>query len=176
MRKHSSLLCSCLLLLTCLPGSTNGQSDFELDVRAIAIKMEDSFKACPRREVVAQFEGKHHKPFWQKQAWGPPTEVFADVKSNSESVLYPYLLIVEFSLRHTFGPERQSKEDAQNDSELEAKFGDLLTGRYRNIFLVGKDGIRIRSREFRPMKIDGTVSTWEDRPLWPDACWDQIVK
>jgi hypothetical protein len=70
-----------------------------------------AFKACPRREVVAPFGRKHHKQVWQKQAWGPPTDVFADVKRNNDSILYPYILTVEFSLGITFGPERQSLEN-----------------------------------------------------------------
>lgn len=169
MRTRTFWAWLCLMLLICWPGFISGQSDSEVDVRAVAKNVEEGFKACPRREVVAQFDRKHHKKVWQKQAWGPPTNVFVDVKPN-DSLLYPYLVVVEFSLPHTFGPERQSKEDAQNDAQLEAKLGELLTLTCRDTYLVGKDNVRVKSREFLPIG-----STWRERSLWSDACWDHIA-
>ncbi len=95
------------------------QTDSEIDVKTLASGIEKRLQACPRREVVAQFDRKHHKQVWQKQAWGPPTDVFADVRPNdSGSVLYPYVLVVEFSLKTAFGPERDNKADAERDSDL----------------------------------------------------------
>jgi len=82
------------------------QSGSEFDVKALAKKMEERFEACPRREIVAKFDRKHHKQVWQKEAWGPPTDVFAVVKPN-DSILYPYLLTIEFSLSFAYGPERR---------------------------------------------------------------------
>src|SRR5229473_1637775 len=173
MRTQTCYAWLSLILLTCRPGLGRAQGDSGFDVKAFARKMEDRFEACPRREVVARFDRKHHKQVWQKQAEGPPTSIFVDVRRN-DSLLYPYLVVVEFSVPRTFGPERQSKEDAQNDSQLEPKLGELLTLRGRNNYLVGKDDIRIKSREFLPTKLDGAVATWRERSLSPDACWDQI--
>src|SRR5712692_9106844 len=98
-----------ILILSCWPVAI-AQSDSREDVKRLASAMEKRLEACPRREIVAQFDRKHHKQVWQKQAWGPPTDVLAGAKANDEnSVLYPYVLTIEFSLKTTFGPERQSK-------------------------------------------------------------------
>ena len=139
--------------------------------------MEKRFEACPRREIVAQFDRKHHKSVWEKQAWGPPTDVFADAKPN-DSILYPYILTIEFSLSLTFGPERQSRADAEKDTDLAQLALPLLAarrGKYRNVYLASKDGVRLKTRELLDEKLDGTLSTWKERPSWPDACWDQIA-
>lgn len=173
--KESILLS--LLLLSSWQGTTMAQTDSEFNVRALAKDLEKRFEGCPRREVVSKFDRKHHKQVWQKQAWGPPTDVLADVKPN-DSILYPYIFTVEFSLGHTFGPERQTKADAEGDSDLsqpEAPLAALLTGKYRNVYFASKDGIRLKTTEVLHRKLDGTSSTWEDRPLWPNACWDQIA-
>jgi len=107
---------------------------------------------------------------------GAPTDVFSDAKQNdSGSILYPYVLIVEFSLKTTFGPERESKSDAQKDSNLSPLEGipeALLTARYRNTYLAGKNGIRLSKAELQ--KVGDASQRWEDRPRWPDACWDRI--
>jgi len=118
------------------------QSDSQLDIRSLVSELEKRIALCPRREVVAQFDEKHHKQVWQKQGWGPPTDVFGDAKTNDDrSVLYPYVVVIEFSLKHTFGPERQTRADAAKDSELSDAEGVpawLLTGRYRNTYLAVK--------------------------------------
>jgi len=174
MRK--SILLS-LLLLSSWSGTTKAQSDSEFNIKALARDLEKRFEACPRREGVAKFDRKHHKQVWEKQAWGPPTDVFADAKPN-DSILYPYILTIEFSLSHTFGPERQNKADAERDSDLsqlEAPLRVLLRAKYRNVYLVSKDGIRLKTTEVLHTTLDGTPSTWEERPLWSDACWDQIA-
>jgi hypothetical protein len=152
------------------------QGSSQFDAKALANDMEQRFRSCPRREVVAAFDRKHHKQVWQKQAWGPPFDVFVDVKPNNESILYPFILTVEFSLRHSFGPERESEADARADAELSqlGSLAALLTGRYRNVYLASKDGIRVKAREVLDKKLDGTVGEWKERPSWPDACWDQI--
>jgi len=154
------------------------QSDSEFNIKTLARDMEKRFEACPRREVVIQSDRKHHKQIWEKHAWGPPTDVFADVKPN-DSILYPYILTIEFSLSITFGPERQSRADAEKDTDLAELALPLLLprkGKYRDVYLAGEDGIRLKTRELLNYKLDGTPSTWEERPSWPDACWDQIAK
>lgn len=152
------------------------QNSTEFDIKSAAKDIEERFKACPRREVVAQFQRKHHKQVWQKEAMGPPSDVFVDVKQN-DSLLWPYILTVEFTLRYSFGPERQSKQQAQEDSQLDVELavGKLLTTRYRNTYLVSRDGIRVKTREFFPVTLDGMRSSWKERSIWPDACWDQIA-
>ncbi len=173
MTARTSRIWFSLVILICWPTFIAGQSDSAIDIKTVARNIEERFKSCPRREVVAQFDRKHRKKIWQKQAWGPPANVFVDAKSN-DSVLYPYLLTVEFTLAHSFGLERTSQEEADNDSELKLIFGELLTGKYRNTYLVGKDVIRVRSREVFSPHLDGTAGTWQERPFWPNACWDQI--
>jgi hypothetical protein len=163
-----------LILVSSWPVVTSSQSGSEFDVKALARDIQTRYRECPRREVVGRFDRKHHKQVWQKQAWGPPTEVFVDVKP-SDSILYPYILTVEFSLRPTFGPERENKADADSDTSLsETQLGVLLKGKYRTTYLVNKDGTRPKSREVLHQKLDGAPGTWEERPSWPDACWDQI--
>src|SRR5260370_12614126 len=109
MRKNTLLS---LLLLS--SWSALAQSDSEFDIKTLARDMEKRFEACHRREIVAQFDRKHHKQMWEKQAWGPPTDVFADVKPN-DSILYPYILTIEFTLSLTFRPERQSSTESERD-------------------------------------------------------------
>jgi hypothetical protein len=129
-----------LALLIMSPGSGTlaAQDSSDFSIKALAKDKEKRFEACPRREVVAGFESKRNKQVWEKQAWGPPTGLFADAKPT-DSTLYPYLLTVEFSLSHTFGPERQSKAEAEKDSDL----SPLLPGaKYRNVYIAGKEGVR----------------------------------
>ena len=167
-----------ILILSCWPMAM-AQSDSQLEIRSLVSELEKRIAVCPRREVVAQFDEKHHKQVWQKQGWGPPTDVFGDAKTNDDrSVLYPYVLVIEFSVKHTFGPERQTRADAAKDSELSDAEGVpawLLTGRYRNTYLAGKDGTRLKKTEFLDKKLDGSASEWKERASWPDACWDQVV-
>lgn len=173
MRKSILLL---VLLLSFFPRIAIAQSNPQFDIQSLAANIEKRYEACPRREVVAAFEGKHHKQVWQKSAWGPPTQVFADVKAN-DSVLYPYILTVEFYLAFTFGPERQSKAEAENDSNLSPSGIPLAAAqgsKYLTTYLVSKDGIRLKTTESLETPLDGTPAIWKERPLWPDACWDQI--
>jgi hypothetical protein len=175
MRKKVPLF---LLLVSCSwSGVMRAQTGPQFDVRALAQDMEKRFEACPRREVVAGFDRKHHKQVWEKQGWGPPTDVLADVKP-SDSVLYPYILTIEFSLSYTYGPERRSEAEAGEDTDLSplpTPVAALRRGKYRAVYLVGKDGVRLKTREVLHEKLDGTPGTWEERPSWPDACWDQIA-
>lgn len=173
MRK--TILLSVLLLVTC-PIIGAAQNDPDFNLKALATDLEKRFEACPRREVVAPFDRKHHKQIWEKSGWGPPVQVFADAKPN-DSILYPYIVMVEFYLSFTYGPERQSKAEAESDSNLSPLGLPLAAaqgGRYRNIYLVGRDGLRLKAREFLESQSDGAGGVWKERPLWPDACWDQI--
>ncbi len=165
-----------LLLLSCWSASVPAQNSSEFDIKTLARDMEKRFEACPRREVVIQSDRKHHTQVWEKHAWGPPADVFADVRPN-DSLLYPYALTIEFSLSITFGPERQSKADAEKDTDLaQLPLPPLVArrGKYRNVYLAGQDGIRLKARELLDEKLDGTPVSWKERPSWPDACWDQI--
>lgn len=173
MRTPTSWTWLCLILLTCWPGFISGQSHSEFDIKAVAKDMEKRFEACPRLEVVARFDRKHHKQVWRKQVMGPPSDVIADIKPN-DSLLWPYILTVEFSLGHTVGPERLTEKEAQEDSQLETTPGELSTTTYRNTYLVSRDDIRVKAREFLP-RLFGRPLSWKERSLWPDACWDQIA-
>ena len=166
---------SLMILVLLSSGATilTAQTESEVRLKTLASDMEKRFQSCPRREVVAQFERKHHKQVWLKEAWGPPTDVFADAKPN-DSVLYPYVISVEFSLRMSFGPDRGNKAEAENDSTL-SPLPYMPKGKYRTIYFVGKDDVRLKSREVLSQKLDGSSGTWEERASWPDACWDQIV-
>src|ERR1700736_6006841 len=105
------------LILLSWPGVMRAQNSSDFDVKALAKDMEERFEACPRREIVAEFDRKHHKQVWEKHGWGPPTDVFADVRPN-DSILYPFNLTIEFSLSYAYGPERQTKADAEKDTNL----------------------------------------------------------
>ena len=92
---------------------------------------------------MANFKRGFHKSVWQKEAWGPPSEVIADVRSN-DSILYPYVLTVEFNLSISYGPERKTKTEAEKDTELSpstvlTQLG-ADTSRNRNVYLVDRDG------------------------------------
>src|SRR5271154_6273874 len=106
-----------VLLLVGCPRIVTAQGQPEFNIKAFAVDLEKRYEACPRREVVGAFNRKHHKQIWQKEAWGPPVQVFADAKPN-DSVLYPYAVTVEFYLSFTYGPERQSRAEAESDSNL----------------------------------------------------------
>jgi hypothetical protein len=174
MRK--TILQSLVLLLLGCPMIGAAQNDPEFNIKAFVADIEKRYEACPRREIVAAFDRKHHKQIWQKSGWGPPAQVFADAKAN-DSILYPYIVTVEFYLSFTYGPERQSKAEAENDSNLSPLGVPLAAaqgGRYRNVYLVSAEGTRLKATEFFETQSDGATDTWNERPLWPNACWDQI--
>jgi len=161
--------------------SAFAQSDSAFNLNTIAKDVEQRLGACPRREVV--FKTKHH---WQKEAWGPPSDVIADVKP-SDSSLYPYVLTVEFNLRIWYGPERKSRTEADRDTELFPSSDPLVTNmsRNRNVYLVSRDGIRPKIREVldknhfsdipgKWVSVSGTASQWVERTSWPNACWDWV--
>lgn len=160
--------------------SALAQSDSAFDVNAIAKDVEQRFRACPRREAVF----KDHKK-WRKEAWGPPSDVIADVKP-SDSSLYPYVLAVEFHLRIWYGPERKSETEADRDTELLPSSDFLVTNmsRNRNVYLVSRDGIRLKKREVLDKNhfsdipgewvSGGTPGQWVERTSWPNACWDWV--
>jgi hypothetical protein len=154
-----------------------GQSGSGLDVKVLAKDMEKRFEACPKREMVLPYEREKHKPAWAKLALGPPTDVFADIKPN-DSVLYPYLVTIEFKLEFSYGPMRKSKSEAEKDTKLSAipvSLPSLRGSRYRYIYLVGNDGTRIKTREIFRDEMNGTPGTWGEVTSNPDACWDQIA-
>lgn len=169
MRNNATLLLSFLLVST---GVASAQADQEMNAKAIATDVEKRIEACPRREVVAAFDRKFHKQVWVKEAWGPPTQVFADVKSN-DSLLYPYVLIVEFHLGFFVGPERKNKNEADHDANLSPMPG-IRGGKYRNTFFVNRDGLHLKLAEFLGTDPVGVPKGWEERSPWSDACWDQI--
>ena len=157
------------------------QSDSAFDVKAIAKDVEQRFMTCPRREAVF----KDHKK-WRKEAWGPPSDVIADVKP-SDSSLYPYVLTVEFNLRIWYGPERKSKAEADRDTELLPSSNPMVTNmsRNRNVYLVSGGGIRLKIREVLGKNhfsdipgewviVSGAPSPWVERTSWPNACWDWV--
>ncbi len=109
MRK--SILLS-LLLLSSWSRTATAQSDSEFNIKALAKDMEKRFEACPRREVVGKFDRKHHKQVWEKQAWGPPTDVFADVKPNDDPLsIHPHRrILVEPDIRTRAAEQGRCRE------------------------------------------------------------------
>lgn len=157
-------------MLLFFSSSAFAQSDSAFDVNAIAKDVEQRFRACPRREIVSKYKRGLHKTTWQKEAWGPPFDVIADVRSN-DSIIYPYVLTVEFNLGVTWGPERKSKAEADRDTELFRSSVVVSLGadtwRNRNVYLLGKGGIRLKGREtFK--------GHWQERTILADACWDWV--
>jgi hypothetical protein len=116
---------------------------------------------------------EHRKQIWIKEAWEPPGDVFADAKAN-DSVLYPYTMVVEFSLKMTSGPERDTKAEAENDTNL-SPIPYMPDARYRNVYLVGKDTVRLKRREVLSQERTSS-GLWQERPAWPNACWDHIAE
>jgi len=172
----TKLLLLCLTLLTAWPGIVTAQSGSKPDVKALAKELEKRFEACPMREMVTPFEQEGRKPAWAKTGFGPPANVFADIKPN-DSVLYPYLITIEFRLDFTYGPMRKSKPEALKDTNLvplPVGVPSLRGSRYRYVYLVGDDGVRIKTREVFHDPLDGTQGTWGDAPTYADACWDRI--
>ena len=164
------------LLLSCSTLTVAQESSF--DVSGVTKEVEQKITACPRREVVAQFKRGFHKTVWEKEAWGPPSDVIADVKSN-DSILYPYVLTVEFSLSISYGPEHKNKTEAETDTALSPSATLIQLGRNtnrnRNIYLVNKDGLRLKAREVLNKKLlDDAPAHWVERPAWDNACWDWI--
>ena len=126
--------------------------------------------------MVIPFESDNHKKAWSKLGFGPPTDVFADVKPY-DSVLYPYLITIEFKLVLTYAPMRKNKSEAAKDTSLApipVGVPSLRGSRYRYLYLVGSDGVRVKEREVFHDPMDGSHGTWSDAPTYPDACWDRI--
>ncbi len=164
-----------LLLVAVFTKSGSTQKISELNPKIIASDVETRFAACPRREMVTSFERKFHKSVWVKGAWGPPTNVFADIKAN-DSLLYPYLLVVEYNLAFSEGVEHKTKDEAQNDNDLSQQtlLPSAGVGKYRNTFLVNKDGLHLKTTEIQVTDFYGSPKGWQERPVWADACWDQL--
>jgi hypothetical protein len=167
-----TFLATFAFLLGLCSSITSAQNNRAMDVKAIAADVTKRIEACPRRETVTAFERKHHKLAWVKGAWGPPINVFVDVKPN-DSLLYPYILIVEFDLLMTEGKEKNTEEEAENDSNL-SPLPLFHAARYRNTFLVSEDGLHLRATEVLDTDLNGVAKGWEDRPRWADACWDRL--
>jgi hypothetical protein len=80
-------------------------------------------------------------------------------------------LTVEFNLGVTWGPDRESKADAEKDTELFRSPALVNLGadtwKNRNVYLLGKDGIRLKAREV-------FKGQWQERAILNDACWDWV--
>ena|SRR5271157_705804 len=103
----------------------------------------------------------------------------AIVESRVTDRAYPYVLTVEFNLSISYGSERKSKTEAEGDTELSPSSVLIQLGadtsRNRNVYLVNKDGIRLKTRETLTKKFPGgTPGQWAERPTWANACWDWI--
>jgi hypothetical protein len=148
-----------------------------IDIKVIANELEQQIGACPKRIQINEESGKHHKQRWTKTEWGPPKDVLADAVPY-DSAIYSFIVTVEFSITYSFGPEHQSKSDAENDDSLSPLLFAMPSDRkahYRNIYLVGNEGIRLKAREIRENPSDaGSAVVWKERPIWPDACWDHV--
>jgi len=71
----------------------------------------------------------------------------------------------------TWGPDRKSKAEAEGDTELSRNSVLVSLGkdtwRNRNVYLLGKDGIRLKTRE--------TFNRdWQNRTPLANACWDWV--
>jgi len=130
--------------------------------------LEQQISSCAKREVVASFPRKRKTVAWIKSTWGPPKDVLADIKKN-DSLLYPYMIVVEFWLEMKDGSEFATQEAAR------ASDASTFVGRahYRNIYLSGDDGLRSVANEILPSSAQSTED-WEKRHTWDDACWDNI--
>jgi hypothetical protein len=94
------------------------------------------------------------------------------VKAN-DSLLYPCILTAEFYLGIIGGQEKKTKAEAESDSNL-SPLPLMQGGKYRNTFLLYKDGLHLKTTDFLDTNLDGTPKGWIERSPWPDACWDQI--
>jgi len=122
-----------------------------------AAQLVSRLKKCPPRQVVAEF-----KKEWVKETWGPPVDVEYDVQ-RTDSVIYPYLAIIEFTLVMNVGGGHKTKQGAEADNQLHA----FLRAKYRNTYKIGTEITRLDSISVQDLKGD-----WGPRPAWPDACWD----
>lgn len=129
--------------------------------KAAAASVEQYLAKCsPRIFISASKEKK--KRIWVKETFGPPSEIDVDVKKN-DSILYPYLVIADFTIWLRFSDDFPSKDEAmQGDAD-----NTLLKSRNRNVYLLGSDSLRLKST-------DVSSGRWVERPRWDDACWDHI--
>jgi hypothetical protein len=156
---------SLLLCLLVLAAQSEVQgSDPSLEAAKVnAHRVETMIRGCDARVLVGQFtEGRKH-PVWEKQSFGPPSDVTVDLKKNGDSLLYPYLVVVEFTLWLHYGDEFNSRDGALQSTADKP----LFKSRNRNIYLLGADGLRLKTTEV-------FEKDWSERPRWDDACWDHI--
>jgi hypothetical protein len=126
-----------------------------------AKKLATLAQACPRRELVVGFRKK-----WVKQAWGPPQDVKFDVEKTA-SIVHPYRIVIDFSLAFSYGPERKTRDEAANDTELRP----FSRARYRNVYEYGPDTFSLTTTQ-----VWDRNGSWVDRPKWLGACWDSLPK
>jgi len=105
-----------------------------------------------------------YKSGWQKNTWGPPTDVDYDVLTTN-SLLWPYQIVIQYTLPISMTKNYKKKEDAE-----QAPKSDLVVrNKYKNEYDLGDKGLRISG--LLAQQLDGE---WHKRFTASDACWDNL--
>jgi hypothetical protein len=131
----------------------------ETDAKLMADALAHNLKQCSARVVVAKY-----KSGWQKNAWGPPADVDYDVLTTS-SLLWPYQLVISYTLPISMTKNYKKKEDAEQDSKADL----VIRTKYKNIYELGDKGVRISA--LLGQQLNGE---WHERSTAFDACWDNL--
>jgi hypothetical protein len=73
-----------------------------------ARQINQRLENCTLRTFVGEFAEHRKHPAWVKETFGPPIEIVMDVRKN-DSLLYPYLVVAEFTLWLRYKPGFQDK-------------------------------------------------------------------
>jgi len=151
----------CLLLFGApISGQDTGVS--VQNAKDAAREISQQLESCAVRTFVGEFTEQRKHPAWVKETFGPPIEIEMDVKKN-DSLLYPYLVVAEFTLWLRYSPDFKTRAEAEQSSAD----NPLMKSRNRNVYLLGDDGLRLKTTEV-------LSGNWTVRPRWEDACWDQL--
>jgi hypothetical protein len=155
-----------LLIASILAGQITGSWDG--DARAMGQTLAWSLEKCPPRVVVAKF-GKHG---WTKATWGPPTNLDYDVLRRTNSIKWPYQIVISDTIPVVVTKNRKNREEAEQDTKPSLVF--KLT--FKNVYEMGDDGsVRLSETLDLPLSLKDSRS-WEERTRLPDACWDHLPK
>ena len=153
------------LIASILAGQITGSWDG--DAKAMGQMLASSLEKCTARVVVAKFG----KDGWTKTTWGPPTNLDYDVLRRTNSVRWPYQIVISFTIPVSGTKNRKNREEAEQDTKPSLIF--KLS--FRNIYEMGDDG-SIRLSETLDQKLLDESGSWKERTRLPDACWDQLPK
>ena len=152
------------------PKGKSGDEKLADDEKKKAIEtvkhIADTIRNCGEESEVRRTTGK--KPLFYRVHEGPPSAIRFDLQ-KSDSIMAPYLGIVEFSTYHGATPYSTTPEQAAVDK----REGPLIfswTTRHRHIFRILSDGFELDNRTY----YNDNDQKWYLEDWTPASCWERV--